>query len=267
MIPAYAQVQGVARAIPSAVMTRGRLFRAYLVEAKYESLRTFREPAFAGPFLILPAALYLLFAVLLFGDAVAKDPKAGLYIFTGFAVFGVMGPGMFGFGVGMAVERDRGLLQLKRALPAPPGATLLAKMAMSMLFVAVIMATMFLAGLAGHMKFSAAQMLSSSVVNIVGALPFCAIGLFIGTLASGKSAPAFVNLVYLPMIYLSGFLIPLPKSMHWIALLSPAYHLNQSVLAAMGVPFEGSVAVHVAMLFGLTLVLTALSIRRLSRVG
>jgi ABC-2 type transport system permease protein len=203
----------------------------------------------------------------LFGDAVAKDPKAALYIFTGFAVFGVMGPGLFGFGVGIAVERDRGLMQLKRALPAPPGATLLAKMAMSMLFVAVMMATMFLAGTLGHVRFSAAQMLSASAVNIVGSLPFCAMGFFIGTLVSGKSAPGFVNLAYLPMIYLSGFLIPLPKSMHWVEVMSPAYHLNQTVLAAIGVAFEGSVWVHVAVLAGVTVILTVWSVRRLARVG
>jgi ABC-2 type transport system permease protein len=33
-------------------------------------------------------------------------------------------------------------------------------------------------------------------------LPFCAIGLFVGTLVSAKSAPAFVNLAYLPMMHL-----------------------------------------------------------------
>ncbi len=267
MIPAYAEVQAAARELPGAAMTRGRLLRAYLVEAKYESLRTFREPSFAGPFLVIPAALYLLFAVLLFGDSVAKDPKVGLYIFTGFSVLGVMGPGLFGFGIGIAVERDRGLMQLKRALPAPPGATLLAKMAMSMLFVAVIMVTMFAAGLAGHLRFSAVQMLCASAVNILGAPPFCAIGFFIGTLVSGKSAPAFVNVAYLPMIYLSNLLIPLPKSMHWVGLISPAYHLNQTLLAAIGVPFEGSVLVHVAVLAGITLLFTVVSVRRLARVG
>ena len=52
-----------------------RLWRAYLTEAKYESVRMLRAPAFAIPFLGLPVALYLLFAVLLFGDAFRSDPK------------------------------------------------------------------------------------------------------------------------------------------------------------------------------------------------
>jgi ABC-2 type transport system permease protein len=248
-------------------MPAPRLLHAYLTEARYESIRMLRTPAFAGPFLALPVLLYLLFGVLLFGDALARDPKAGVFLFLGFSVFGVMGPGMFGFGVTVAMERDNGLLILKRALPMPPAAYLLAKMLMSMLFVAIIMVTMVAAAPIGHLKLSAGQLLALSVVNILGAAPFCALGLFIGTLATGKSAPALVNLLYLPMIYLSGFLFPLPKSMQWIERLSPAFHLHQLALTAVGATSLGAPAMHVAVLACVTLVLTALAIRRLVRVG
>ena len=71
-----------------------RQWRIYAAEAKFESLRMLRAPAFAGPFLLLPAALYVLFAVVLFGPALAKDPKTVLFMFMGFAIVGVMGPGM-----------------------------------------------------------------------------------------------------------------------------------------------------------------------------
>ena len=241
--------------------------RAHLKEARYESLRMLRAPGFAGPFLALPVLLYLLFAVLLFGDAIGKDPNAALFMFMGFSVFGVMGPGMFGFGISIAVECDQGLLKLKRAAPCPPAAPLLAKMLMSMLFVAIIMITMIAAAPLGHLRFSAGQFLALSAVNILGAVPFCAMGLFIGTLAGGRSAPAFVNLLYLPMIYLSGFLIPMPKSMLWVERLSPAFHLDQLALRAVGAPSLGSAMFHIALLAGITVVLTSLSVRRLARVG
>jgi ABC-2 type transport system permease protein len=248
-------------------MPTSRLVRAYLMEAKYETLRMLRAPAFAGPFLALPVLLYLLFGVLLFGDALAKDPKSAVFVFLGFSVLGVMGPGMFGFGVTVAMERDNGLLVLKRALPVPTGAYLLAKMLMSMLFVAIVMVTMIAAVPIGHLKITAGQLLSISVVSILASTPFCAIGLFIGSWASGKSAPAFVNLFYLPMIYLSGFLFPLPKSVQWVARISPAFHLHQLVLSAMGAPSEGAPMIHVAVLAGVTVGLTALAVRRLARVG
>jgi ABC-2 type transport system permease protein len=185
----------------------------------------------------------------------------------GFSVLGAMGPGMFGFGVTVAVEREHGLLKLKRALPTPPAASLLAKMLMSMLFVAIVQATMIVAAPYGHLRLGAAQLLGVAVVNILGSLPFCALGFFIGSLASAKAAPAFVNLLYLPMIYLSGFLFPLPKSMQWIERISPAYHLDQAALMAIGAPSEGALAFHVAVLAGVTLVFTALAVRRLARIG
>lgn len=267
MNPAYAQTQAAENLTGGATMPLGRVIRAYLVEAKYESLRMLRAPGFVIPFLGLPVGLYLLFGVLLFGDAIAKDPKGALFVFMGFSVFGVMGPGMFGFGVTVAMEREQGMLKLKRALPMPPAASLLAKMLMSMLFVSLVMVTMIAAAPFGHVRISAMQLLTIAAVNVVGSPCFCALGFFIGSLASGKAAPAFVNLIYLPMIYLSGILFPLPKSMHCIELGSPAYHLNQTALAAIWAPSEGLPAVHIAVLAGVTVVFTALAVRRLARAG
>ncbi|MGJ5817285.1 ABC transporter permease [Paludibaculum fermentans] len=248
-------------------MPASRLWRAYAIEAKYETLRMLRAPAFAGPFLLLPVVLYLLFAVLLFGPGIAKDPRGALLIFMGFSVLGVMGPGLFGFGISVAMEREQGLLKLKRALPMPAAASLVAKLMMSMVFVAIVMATMAAAAPLGHLRLTATQLLSLSFVNILGALPFCAMGFLVGSLSSGKAAPAFVNLFYLPMIYLSAILLPLPKSMEWIALLSPAFHLDQLGLAAMGEASHGSPAIHILVLAGVTLVFTALAQYRLSRIG
>jgi len=120
---------------------------------------------------------------------------------------------MFGFGATLATEREQGLLTLKRALPAPRGSYLLAKLLMTMLFAFVVMATMIPAALLlGHLHLTFAQCVSVTAINVLGSLPFCAIGLFIGTRASGKAAVAFVNLIYVPMMHISGLFYPLPKS-------------------------------------------------------
>ncbi len=252
----------------SAVMSSARLLRAYLTEARFESLRMFRVLGFSIPFLVLPAALYLLFAVVLFGDAVRNDPAAGKFLFAAFGVFGVMGPGMFGFGATVATEREQGLLTLKRALPAPAGSYLLAKLLMTMLFALIVMATMIPAALLlGHLPLSFAQCASVTAISMFGSLPFCAIGLFIGTRASGKAAIAFVNLIYVPMMHISGLFYPLPKFLRTISPVWPTYHLQQLVFAALAMPSYGKTAIHLSVLIGVTLILTALSIRRLARVG
>jgi ABC-2 type transport system permease protein len=249
-------------------MTTGRLLRAYLTEAKYETVRMLRTPAFALPFLGLPVALYLLFAVVFFGEAIRNDIRTGWFLFTGFAVFGVMGPALFGFGVIVATEREQGLLTLKRALPMPTGASLLAKMLMAMLFGLLVTITMIVAALTlGHLPLTAAQCWTMTGINVLGALPFCAIGLFIGTLTTAKSAPAFTNLFYLAMIYLSGIMIPLPASMKASAQIWPAYHLAQLAFIGLGSTTMGGPLVHVVVLAAVTLVFASLAIRRLARVG
>ena len=252
----------------SSVFPNGRLLRAYLAEARYESVRMLRAPGFSIPFLGMPILLYLLFAVLIAGGAAQKDPAVARFLFTGFASFGIIGPGIFGFGVIVATEREQGLLRLKRALPLPMGAYILAKMLMAMLFATIILTTLISAGLTlGHLTLTAGQIVKVAAVDILGSMPFCALGLLIGTWASERSSPALVNLVYLPMLHLSGLFYPLPKGLQNLAPLWPAYHLNQLAYAAVGAPFRGETLTHVAVLVGVTVLFGWIALRRLERVG
>ena len=123
----------------SSEMTNARLWHAYLTETRYECLRALRAPAFAIPFLLLPITLYVLFGVLLAGSMSHGDANVAKIMFVNWSVFGIMGPGMFGFGMFVAMEREQGLLTLKRALPAPPAAYLLSKMIMATLFSVLVM--------------------------------------------------------------------------------------------------------------------------------
>lgn len=255
------------RLTDSCAVTGGRLLRAYFVETRYEFLRTLRMPAFSIPFLGIPVLLLLLFGVLLFGSAISKDPDAGKFLFTAFSVLGMMGPAMFGFGMGVAVERDQGLLKLKRALPMPPAAYLLAKMFMSMLFGVIIMATMIAASLTlMHLHLGLGQVLRVVLVCVIGTLPFSAIGLFLGVWTTARTAPAFVNLTYQLMMHLSGLFYPLPKFMQTIQPIWPTYHLQQLAMNILGAPNRGSTIGHVAVLCGVTVVLTLLALHRLKRI-
>jgi ABC-2 type transport system permease protein len=248
-------------------MSTRRLIGAYVAEARYETTRMLRTPGFAVPFLGLPVLLYLLFGVVIFGAALARDPQAGPFVFTGFAVFGVMGPGMFGFGTVVALEREQGLLRFKRALPMPPAAYLLAKMLMAVAFAVVVMATMLAAAPLARFKLDVAQALAVSAICVLGSLPFCAIGLFLGGRATGRGAAAVVNVAYQLMMHLSGIFYVLPRLLKTVAPVWPPYHLQQMVFAVLGVPNEGSLLVHTTTLVGFTWLLTAVAVRRLVRSG
>ena len=90
---------------------------------------------------------------------------------------------------------------------------------------------------------------------LAGALPFCALGLALGTLAGPNSAAAVVNLVYLPMVFVSGLWIPveqLPASVQRLAPALPPYHYAQLALGTMGAGRGGAAWGHVLALAGFT---------------
>jgi ABC-2 type transport system permease protein len=150
----------------------------------------------------------------------------------------------------------------------PGAAYLFAKMLMAALFSALVMLSVVGAALAfSALELSVWQLLAISAVDVAGTLPFCAIGLFIGTRISGRTAPAIVNLIYLPMVYLSGLFFPLPASIRAIALASPAFHLNQLGLRIAGMPQILPPTMHVIALVGVTVLCAGLALRRLTRVG
>jgi ABC-2 type transport system permease protein len=247
-----------------APMPLARVAGAYLAEAKYECVRMMRSPAFAVPFLGIPAVLYSFFGTLAANDP-SPTPNAAFYLFTGFGVFGVMGPALFGFGMSMALEREQGVLKLKQAMPMPAGAYLSAKMLMAMVFTAITSLSMIVAAVAlDRLQLDAYRFAGIFVNNVAGTLPFCAIGLFIGTRVSGRTAPAIVNVAYLAMTYLSGLFFPLPQSIRFLALGSPAFHLNQLNLAMAGIGSILPQAFHVAALAGITVLFAGLTVRRLT---
>lgn len=243
-------------------------WRSYWLEAKHEFLRTLRTPSFALPSLLFPALFYVLFGVLLNRN----NPGAADYLLATYGVFGVMGTGLFAFGVTVAMERERGYLVYKRALPMPPGAYLCAKMVVAMLFAAMISLLLaVLAATLAQVSLAPAQWLALLAVNVVGVLPFCAMGLYIGTLVGGQGSPAVVNMIYLPMSFLSGLWLPLamlPKIFGTIAPVWPPYHLAQIALQVAGMKSAGGSGVmHAVVLAAITAGFVLLAARRLRRHG
>ncbi|HSO70610.1 MAG TPA: ABC transporter permease, partial [Arachnia sp.] len=88
-----------------------------------------------------------------------------------------------------------------------------------------------------------------------GALPFSAMGLAFGYLVGPNSAPALLNVIYLPMAFASGLWIPihqLPEFVQGIAPALPPYHFAQLALGTIGAAEGGSQALHVVVLLAFT---------------
>ncbi|HTU65784.1 MAG TPA: ABC transporter permease [Steroidobacteraceae bacterium] len=247
-----------------------RALGAYLTETRFEFMRMVRNPNVAIPVLILPMALYALFALLIAGEAIDKDANLGIYLFSAFSLMAVTMPALFGTGVTLALERDMGLLRLKRAQPAPHGAWVVAKILCG-LALAILAYTpiVVLALLTGKLQLAPGQVVALSGALLVGTIPFCALGLMIGSLVSGTAAPGYANLIYLPGCYLSGMFFPLPKSMYWQAPIWPQFHVEQFVMHAAGITkFQYEpLAISIAVMIGYTVLFAGVVIYRLARKG
>lgn len=261
-----ANVDTVARA-PVGRMSTRRVCAAYLAEARSECVRYLRSPGFLIPVMIFSCMFYLLFGVVM-GASFGKG--ASTYLLATYSVFGIMSPGLFGFGVSLANERDNGLLTLKRALPVPPGAYLIGKMLMAMLVSAcVVVLLLLMAAFLGHVHVTPAMAVELFVTDVLGVLPFCAMGMWVGTLIKGQGAPGLLNLIYLPMSFLSGLWIPLmqlPHVLQQLAPVFPSYHLGVIALDVVGMQ-QVTIWPHVLVLAGFAVVFLGLAVRRLRRHG
>jgi ABC-2 type transport system permease protein len=225
-------------ASPSQPVASVSVLRVFLVEARMECLRLLRSPSFAVPIIVFPLMFYALFGLVLGDHGRAADPVLGRRMLATFVAFGAIAPGLFGIGITVALDRDRGLLQLKRALPMPPGIYLAAKLLTSMVFAAVVsIVLMLMAVIVGRVVLELVQWVSLFVLAVLGVVPFCGLGLMVGTLVKGQAAPAVLNLIYVPMSFLSGIWVPLAVLPHFLAQLAPAwpaYHLAKLAQSAVG---------------------------------
>jgi ABC-2 type transport system permease protein len=240
-------------------------WNAYLQEARCEFLRLWRTPSFALPVLLFPPLFYLLFGEVFGGN---RSPEAARFLLAGYSVFGIMGVALFGFGVTVALDREQGLLLLKRAQPMPAGAYLLAKVAMALLFSAIVVTLLSVLGaVVAGVRLAPAQWLGLVATCLLGVLPFAALGLWLGTLVGGRGAPALVNIVYLSMSFLSGLFVPLsmlPAALKSVAPLWPSYHLARLAQLQVGIADGVAPWLHVPVLLGVAVLFLILAHRRLA---
>ncbi|MBD5653585.1 MAG: ABC transporter permease [Candidatus Eremiobacteraeota bacterium] len=243
-------------------MIASRALRSCGLEARFELLKLVRLPMYALPTLAFPAMFYLFFGVAMGHQQVSPDLSLAKYLLATYGAFGVVAASLFGFGVSVAMERGQGWLMLKRASPMPIASYFAAKLAAALTFSFTIVLILLALGLGFggvHIAFGSACALVA--VLVVGALPFCALGLAIGTLAGPNSAPAIVNMINLPLAFLGGLWIPLeglPPSFAHLAVWLPTYHFGQLALATIG-GGSGSPLVHVAVLAVYTALFLALA--------
>ena len=230
----------------------------YLKEAKYEFLKNLRLRMYTASVLSFPIMFYVLFGLVLNSNETIGGMRVPTYLIATYGTFGVMGASLFGTAAGLASDRGLGWLQVKRASPMPPFAYFTAKVVTSMIFSAIIVLVLFLLGFTlGGVRMPLTETARLLGTLVAGSLPFSAMGLAVGYFTGPNSAPATINLIYLPMSFCSGLWVPfmfLPKIVRQIALALPPYHLSQLALGVVGAGTHESNGTHWELLAAFTMI-------------
>ncbi|HVT97868.1 MAG TPA: ABC transporter permease [Acidobacteriaceae bacterium] len=234
-------------------LTFGYYARIFRKETQYEFVRMLRTRTFSLSVIGFPVMFYLLFGTSNRHNMFAR------YLMPSYSCMGVVSACLFGIGMGIALERAQGWLELKQASPMPRFAYLAAKTLSCMAFALVIVATLVTLGVTvGGVTLTVTEALRLAAVVLAGSLPFTAMGLLIALLVPPNAGPGVINLIYLPMSFASGFWMPVNYLPHWLQIITPAlptYHLAQIALNIFGYAQSGSMLVHWEALAGFTLLM------------
>lgn len=167
-------------------------------------LETLRQPTYVVTTLVFPSMFFLFFGV-----PNARDPESAALLTGSFASFGVLGVVLFQMTIGVAQERASFWHQYQRTWPLRPIVFLMARL-MSGLFLALltILFVVITAKSTTELDFQGSQWLWFFITVLLGGIPFAALGVFLGTITTPRSAVPVANLFYLPLSFAGGLWIP-----------------------------------------------------------
>src|SRR5688572_10341000 len=217
------------------------IVRAQLIEIRRSKTALFWMTAFPVGFLLL------------FGFVMARgDARVAAFLMPGLLTTTLMSAALFGVALPLVQQRETGLLRRLRVTPVPAAAVAIAHgitaILTGMLSIVVLMVlarVLFGVQIAG----SWAALIA---VYLCGACALVPMGMLVGSTARDiRTAPAIANLLFFPMMFLSGSAMPfavLPEGVQRFARVLPTTYLNEAysgvIVRGEGViPLAGSMAV------------------------
>lgn len=234
---------------PTAEPTRGTAHMV-LTQVRAEVLRYRRVPEYFIGVVVLPIVLFAMFGLPNSGEVLPDGATVVAMLFVSFSLYGVVSQALFSFGAELALERQKGWMRRLRATPMPMSVYFTGKLALNLVFTLVIVTGMaVLAARAGQADFEPARLAATVGVLLAGTIAFSPMGAAIAYWARPKAVSTVVNLVFLPLSFLSGFFFSLqnlPQVLQDIAPFLPTFHFGQLAWSAMAPSAEDRAA------FGIT---------------
>jgi len=203
-------------------------------QVRYEQLSFWRNPQSAFFTFVFPAVIITIFGTLFGGSGPSPYfyglPALRYYVPT-IAAVSVLGSCYSQLAIVLAMRRQQGILKRVRATPLPAWAYFLGLLAHCVLVSAVDVALiagvgrLFGVPLPTHWPAIAATL-------VLGAASFCALGVAVASLIrNAEAAPAVVQLVLFPLVFISGTYMPIHSSvLNHIAGALPVRPFNQALL-------------------------------------
>jgi ABC-2 type transport system permease protein len=172
-------------------------------ELRTQQLMFWRNKESAVFIFVFPPMLFLLLGAVYDGDIDGVPAVDRLVV--GILGYGCANTALAGLAITLVIRREGGILKRLRATPLPPRTYIAAVLASTLLVFLLQMAATVALGVVLYDAAGPESWVALVVVLLVGALAFAGLGVGLASLIrSSEGASAVVNLVVLPMAFLSG---------------------------------------------------------------
>ncbi|HLK22499.1 MAG TPA: ABC transporter permease [Bryobacteraceae bacterium] len=210
------------------------MINSYLAMAAINLKLTFRDRTVIFFNYLFPLVFFFIFAQLYH----AEQGGAIIQVLTMVLNIGILGSGFFGAGIRAVQERETNILRRFKVAPISAAPILVASLVTGLLnFVPSAVMMVLLSHFIYGMEFPE-RWFSLLIFVAIGAMAFRSLGLVIASVVNSmQESQIVIQLLYFPMLFLSGTTIPLSVLPNWVQILAqflPATHLMTGMQAILG---------------------------------
>jgi ABC-2 type transport system permease protein len=176
----------------------------FLHELRSEQLIFWRNRESAVFLFIFPIMLFVLLGSFYTGDEILGHAATDVLL-VGMIGYGAANTGFAGMAITLVIRREYGILKRLRSTPLPAVTYFAASLASTLIVFSLQVATLFALGSIFYDTSLPEDPASLVFLVLLGAVSFTGIGLGVASLIrSAEGASAVVNVILLPMAFLSG---------------------------------------------------------------
>lgn len=209
--------------------------RIVLSELWYQQVAYWRNPVAAFFTFFMPVMFLVIFASLYSGSRY-DGFKLDQYFIPGIMTFGVISACYTNISITLTTQREEGVLKRLRGTPLPPWAYMVVVVVNCVLRALLLVALTLGAGVAFYgLIFPGHSVGALVLIVVLGSATFCTLGVAVTVLIpNADAAPAVVNGIYLPLMFISGTFFPL-SSHSVLAKIALYFPIRPFILAAFNV--------------------------------